>query len=109
MSLWDNILNWFKSGWNGIIDWVIELLNSFGTGLGSFINSWFDSLGLSLEIPSGVFKVLNEITYGIGYILPLSSLTPLFLFWLSFHFAHLIFALFRLLHSTIFKRVSVKM
>ena len=108
MKWLDNLTGWWQSGWDAIIDWVVELLNKFESGLATFITDWLVSQGLTLELPVDVFNVLDEISYGIGYILPLKDLTPLFLFWLSFHFVNLIFAIFRMIHSTIIKRVSVK-
>ncbi len=108
MKWLDNITGWWQSGWDAIIDWFVELLNKFDSGLADFIAEWLTSQGLTLEIPADVFNVLDEITHGIGYILPLKALTPIFLFWVSFYVSSIIFAIFRMIHSTIIKRVSVK-
>ncbi len=108
MKWLDNLANWWQSGWDAILDWAVELLNKFNIGLSTFIADWLVSQGLTLEIPVDVFNVLDEITHGIGYILPLKALTPIFLFWLSMHVANILFAIFRIIHSTIIKRISVK-
>lgn len=108
MKIFAAIGDFFANLFNGLIDWVLELLNSIFGGLGDVIASWLIEQGFSIEIPSHVFDILNEITLGIGYILPMSSLMPIVYFWLGFYVCKIIFAVYSIIANTVIKRVSIK-
>ena len=108
MDILKAIGNFFSNLFNGIIDWVLELLNGLLGGLGELIGSWLVSQGITIEIPATAFDILDEITIGIGYILPISSLMPIVFLWLSFYIGKIIFAVYSIIANTIIKRVSVK-
>lgn len=111
-SAWSSGINQIQklSGdlFGGVIDWVVDLLNGCLLGVGELLGNWLYSVGLTLEIPVNVFDVLKEITYGIGYILPIGKLMPIVNFFLAFYFAKIVFAVYHLVASTVVKRVKVK-
>ena len=94
----DAIFNWisefFSNLFSAILGVCLDLLSLF---LGIFtepIKLWMIEQGFTLEIPSEVFNVLDEITYGIGYILPLFALIPIVTFMLTFYGAKIVFSVF---------------
>lgn len=93
---------------NLILDWVVKFFNAIFGGLGDLLADWISSLGLTIEMPATVFNVLDEITVGIGYIIPVSALLPIVNFMLAFYFAKIIFAIYHLIAKTTIKRVKIK-
>lgn len=78
-----------------LVSWQLTVLswltnNLFGAPLGA----WLASQGFSIEFPDEVFNVLNEITYGVGYILPLYSLLPIVWIMLTFYVAKILLSVF---------------
>ena len=112
MNIINTIFNFFKNLFNGVIDWIIILLNKLLSGLGDIILQWLiylcESFGLNIEIPANVFDIVHELFLGIGYILPMKALLPIPLFMVAFYIAKLIFAIYSLIAKTIIRRVSVK-
>lgn len=115
----DFIASCFKTGLNQIfdffggivdnlIDWVLKLVNSLLGGLADLIGNWLSSQGLTIQFPAAIFNVLNEITLGIGYILPVKQLMPIVNFMIAFYVAKIIFAVYQLIAKTVIKRVKVK-
>ena len=106
------VLEWLKDFFFGLFDGVInlalELLNGIFGGFGVLLATWLEGQGIVLEYPSNVFDVLNEITLGIGYLLPINALKPIVFWMLAFYIAKIIFAVYSLVASTVIKRVSVK-
>lgn len=102
------IADFFANLFNGLIDWFIGLLNNFFGGVGDYIATWLINQGITIELPANVFDVLNEITLSVGYILPITSLMPIVIFWLGFYVVKIIFAVYSLIANTIIKRVTVK-
>ena len=100
--------NFFINIFDSLIDWGIGLINGFLSGLGDYLSAWLVKQGITLSIPDNVFDVLNEITLCIGYILPLKALMPIVTLWLGYYVAKIVFAVYRLIASTIIKRVTVK-
>lgn len=109
MDILGAIGDFFGGLFNSLIDWGLGLINGLLEGLGSLLTWWFDSLGLSISVPLGVFNVLNDITYSIGYIFPIKELLPIPLFMLSFYVAKIVFAVFQIIASTVIKRVKIKL
>lgn len=101
-------LNFFKSIYDGSIDWIINIFNGFLSGIGDIFGSWLIEQGITIEFPPSVFNLLNEITIGIGYILPIVQLMPIVYCLLSFYVAKIIFAIYQLIASTVIKRIKVK-
>ena len=108
MDILKAIGNFFNNIFNGLIDWVLELLNGIFGGLGELIGAWLISRGITIEIPAMAFDILDEITVGIGYILPINALMPIVYLWLSFYVAKIIFAVYSIIANTVIKRVSIK-
>lgn len=108
MDFFKGIADFFGNLFNNLIDWILELLNGIFGGLGELIGSWLLSQGLTIEIPATVFDILDELTIGIGYILPINSLLPIVFFWLAFYVAKIIFAVYSIIANTVIKRVSIK-
>ena len=104
----DKIAAFFSNLFGGVLDWVVELLNGVLGGAVSIISDWLSSLGFSITIPSDVFSVFNELTYGIGYIFPIAALLPIPTLMLGFYIAKIIFSVYSLIASTIIKRIKVK-
>lgn len=108
MDFLSGIGDFFSNFFNSLIDWVLELLNGFFGGLGTLIGTWLEAQGLTIEIPDSVFGILDELTSGIGYILPISQLMPIVYFWLAFYGAKIVFAVYSIIANTVIKRVSIK-
>lgn len=108
MSFWSKISSFFTGLFSSLIDWVLQFFNSIGIGFTSMIANWLASAGLTIEIPSNLFAVLSDITYGVGYILPIPALMPIVNVMLAFYVLKIVFAVYHLIASTIVKRVSVK-
>ena len=89
-GLSDFFSNLFASVFNFIFDFFLNLTGT----LNPFITAWLVDQGFELEIPTEIFNVLNEITYGIGYIFPLYALLPIVTIWMTFHIARLTFSIF---------------
>ena len=104
----DKIFDFFSNIFNGLIDWVLSLVNLFLEGLANLITPWLVEQGMTISFPAEVFEIINEITLGIGYIVPVTALLPIVTFWLGFYVAKIIFAVFSLIASTTFKRVKAK-
>ncbi|MBQ9385210.1 MAG: hypothetical protein IJT87_13345 [Ruminiclostridium sp.] len=102
-------MEWIASIFNPLIDWCVNLINSFLGGLGAVINDWLNSIGLEITLPPNVYDVLNEISIGVGYLIPVKALIPIPLFFVSFYIAKLVFAIYQLIASTIIKRVKLKL
>ena len=102
------VYDFFVNSINAIIDWVLGLVNFLLDGLASLLAPWLAEQGMTIAFPTQVFEIINEITLGIGYILPVSALLPIVTFWLGFYVAKIVFAVFSLIVSTTFKRVKVK-
>lgn len=108
MDILKAIGDFFSKIFNGLIDWVLELINGIFGGLGELIGTWLISQGIVIEIPAMAFDILDEITVGIGYILPINALMPIVYLWLSFYVAKIIFAVYSIIANTVIKRVSIK-
>jgi hypothetical protein len=104
---WGQIGNFFGDFFGGLWDGAVSLLNNFFNGLATYIGNWLHDLGFSISIPSGVFNVFNDITHFIGYIIPVRALLPIPIFMLSFYIIKLIFAIYKIIASTIIQRVHV--
>ena len=113
-----NVIEAWQSGWNqiggffgdffgGLFDGAVDFFNSIFSGLSSYISEWLTGLGLSITIPDGVFAVLNDLTRGIGYLIPVQALLPIPVFMLSFYIIKLIFALYQIIANTIIRRIHV--
>ncbi|MCM1334595.1 MAG: hypothetical protein NC084_00055 [Bacteroides sp.] len=100
--------DFFVDLFSGLVDWVLSLVNSvFSTVFGVF-SIFIKSFGLNPSIPGTVFQVLDELTIGIGYILPISDLLPIAFFWVAFYIARIVFSIYHLIASTVFKRNKMK-
>lgn len=87
--------SWWISGIQWFVDWIAERFNNVLWAFVTPISNWLDSLGdVTIGFPSVVFDVLNEITYGVGYILPLGYLLPIPIFMISFYGLKLMFIIF---------------
>lgn len=100
--------NFFSTLFSGLIDWCLNIFNIVSQGFLTIISDFFKLVGLDVTIPGSVFSVFRELSIGIGYIFPLADLLPIFYFWVSFYIARIIFAVFRLISSTILKRTKLK-
>lgn len=104
----NQIFDFFGGVLDNLIDWVLKLVNSLLGGIGELIANWLASQGLTIQFPVAVFNVLNEITLGIGYILPIKQLMPIVNFMVAFYVAKIIFAVYQLIAKTVIKRLKVK-
>ena len=102
------IVSFFSDIFNDVINWGVDLLNNLFSGIGDIIAAWLEHIGLTIEIPANVFDIFNELTIGVGYIVPVAALLPIPLFMLAFYVAKLIFAIYQLIAATIIRRVKVK-
>lgn len=89
--------SWFLDGWGQIL----TSISSFFTGIAQFfadsINNTIQGSLISLinlvngmdefyiEIPNYIFSVLNDLTYGVGYIVPVAALLPIPFFFIAFY------------------------
>lgn len=92
------IFNWFSEFFSDLASGVLGILTAllqqlFGV-FGNLLASWMVEQGFSLSIPAEVFNVLDEITLGIGYILPLYAFLPIIVFMLTFYVAKLVITVF---------------
>lgn len=108
ITIFDKVFDFFTGVVNAIIDFVLEFFNNIGLGIGGFIGEWLNGYGMVIQIPSNIFDVLNDVTRGIGYILPLAALTPIVNFMITFYVIKIIFSLYRVIASTTIRRVKIK-
>lgn len=104
----DVIYDFFINLINAVIDWALGLINFILEGAAGLFAPWLAEQGMTIAFPTQVFEIINEITLGIGYILPISALLPIAVFWLGYYGAKIVIAVFSLIASTTFKRVKVK-
>lgn len=102
------ILDFFGGVIDKLIDWILSLCNALLGGISELLANWLATQGLTIQFPAAIFNVLNEITLGIGYILPIKQLMPIVNFMLAFYVAKIIFAVYHLIAKTVIKRVKVK-
>lgn len=86
ISGWSQILTNISSFFTGIVEFFADSINTTIQGCVASLLSVIDGMGtFSLEIPNYIFSVLNDLTYGVGYIVPLSVLLPIPLFFIAFY------------------------
>lgn len=100
--------DFFVNLFSGLVDWILAFLNSIFSTVFGVLSVFIKSLGLDPEIPGTVFMVLDELTLGIGYIFPMADLLPIAFFWVSFYIARIVFSIYHLIASTVFKRTKLK-
>lgn len=101
--------DFFSMLFSGLIDWFVNIFNTISQGAGGIVADFLKAAGLSdLSIPGNVFSILKELSIGVGYIFPVRDLLPIPLFWLSFYVARIVFSVFRLIASTVLKRIKLK-
>lgn len=88
---------------SGVIDCLFSLFLNFTGVFGTALSSWLLEQGFELKIPENVFDVLDEITYGIGYIFPLYGLLPIVTFWLIFYGVKITITVFKFIMGGIVK------
>lgn len=116
----DWLMDFFGNFFNGIIDFFVKLFtewipgffidafNFFAGGLAELVENWLISIGLTIEIPEGLYSGLNVLTRSIGYILPMAALSPIVIFMLVFYIAKIVFAIYKVIANTIIKKISIK-
>ena len=104
-GLWSGLQNIFST----IIDWVCGGINAVFGGIAEFIFNFISGYGLKIEIPANVYDVLNEITIGVGYIIPVRALLPIPAFMITFYVLKFVFSLYQLIAGTIIKRVRLRL
>ncbi len=72
----------------GFIVWIVN--GVFAAPLAALLSAQ----GFSLQIPDEVFNVLNEITYCVGYILPLWAMTPIITLTINFYVVKIVISVF---------------
>lgn len=91
----------------GIVDFFASIFNFLFGGIATVILEYIAG-SMNITIPENVFDVLNEITIGVGYILPVRELLPIPLFMLSFYSVKLVFSIYQLIAGTIIQRVRLR-
>lgn len=104
-SLWDGIQNIFST----VIDWFVGGVNALFGGIAQIIFGFLSACGLNVSIPANVYDVLNEITIGVGYIIPVRALLPIPIFMITFYVIKLVFSIYQLIAGTIIKRTRLKL
>lgn len=108
-NFFDIFFNEFSKISSEIFSNIIEFLANLVTTLmglpGAYISKWMIAQGFSVEVPENVFLILDQLTYGVGYIVPLYGLLPIVGFWITFYSAKIMFSLF----STITRALSLGM
>lgn len=82
-----------------ILNAVVWILTTVMSVFGGSLSAWLVGQGFSLEIPDEVFNVLNELTYAVGYILPLYAMLPIVWFMLTFYTAKIAISVFKYVTS----------
>lgn len=100
--------DFFVNLFSGLVDWILAFLNSIFSTVFGVLSIFIKSLGLNPSIPGTVFNVLDELTLGIGYIFPVADLLPIAFFWVAFYVARIVFSIYHLIASTVFKRTRLK-
>lgn len=103
------MFNVIKSFFNGVIDFFTGCFNWFFGGLVDLILGFISNFGLTIEIPVGIYDILNELFIGVGYIIPVKALLPIPFFMISFYILKLIFSLYQLIAGTIIQRVHLSL
>lgn len=83
----------------GIVNWFQDTFNSLFGGLSDIISAIFIANSLEVEIPDDVYNILDELTYGIGYILPIKELLPIPIFMISFYSVKLVISVVRTING----------
>lgn len=101
----EGFFNWIAEFFSGlfatVIDFFFSLFSQFMGIVAPYLSAWLIDQGFELEIPTEVFNVLDEITYGIGYIFPLYALLPIVTFWVIFYVAKITISAFNFVTKTI--------
>lgn len=115
-ALWNAIITVFDKGWSVFSEYwdagwnsFTEFINKFLGGLDVYIMDWLNEWFPQITIPADVFKVFNEITIGVGYIIPVKALLPIPLFMISFYVLKLVFSIYQLIAGTIIQRTKLKL
>ena len=110
-----NLVNWLQSildfwgdFFSGLWDGTVDLITGLLGGLGDYIASWFESLGLSITIPPNIYMILDDITKSIGYVVPFNQLMPIVAVWLGFYGFKIVFAIYNVIASTVVRRTKIK-
>lgn len=64
-----------------ITDLIINILMA----IPYFLLNGLESLNFNLELPNNFFTILNEFSSGVGYVLPVSKLLPIFFITISLY------------------------
>ena len=103
--MWENICKFFGV----IIDFFVGGINFLLGGVMDLILTFLATCGLTIEFPADIYSILNEITIGVGYIIPVRALLPIPLFMITYYTVKLVFSIYHLIAGTIIKRVKLKL
>lgn len=107
ISGWNQITNFFGLG-NSSGNIFLDIINGLLSGVLAIIEQFFNLIGLQFSIPLDIFDGLNDLTRGIGYILPLNKFLPLVVFSLAFYIGRIIMSVYnRVAHTSIRKITTI--
>ena len=108
VSGWHQIQNFFGFG-SSSGNIFLDILNGILSGVLAIVEQFLNLLGLQFTIPVDIFDGLNDITRGIGYIIPINKFVPLIVFALAFYVGRIIMSVYnRVAHTSIRKITTIK-
>ena len=93
----------------GIGNFFIGIINYLVGGVADLILTFLATCGLTIELPTNIYNLLDELTIGIGYIFPMRQLLPIPMFMITFYTIKLVFSIYNLVAGTIIKKISLKL
>lgn len=107
VSGWHQIQNFFGFGSSGSI--FLDILNGIMSGVLAIVEQFLNLLGLQFSIPLDIFDGLNDLTRGIGYIIPINKFVPLIVFAMAFYVGRIIMSVYnRVAHTSIRKITTIR-
>lgn len=94
---------------SAIVNFFAGIFNFLLGGVADLILTFLATCGLTIELPANIYDILNEITIGIGYVLPIRYLLPIPLFMITFYTIKLMFSIYNLIAGTILKTINLKL
>lgn len=93
----------------GFVDLLLHMFNGVFGGIADIILTFLASCGLTIEFPADLYNILDQLTLGVGYIIPVRALLPIPLFMITFYTIKLVFSIYQLIAGTIIKRINLKL
>ena len=104
---YSQLQSWFDKMFTGNI--FLDIINGLLSGVFAIVEQFLNLIGLQFSLPADIYDGLNDITLGIGYIIPMSKFTPLLIFALAFYVGRIIMSVYnRVAHTSIRKTTIIK-